>query len=174
MNDWKSLLDRMTIDDECGSLKPATLKNLKQIEQRLGITLPKSYLDYCTTFGPGDIDGCYRISVPGFTKRGFDSYDLEKLNKHMHDNEYDVYFPGPNQYQRSIVFANTARRDTLFWDPQDVTDADRSEYGIWVLQEDFVIRRVCDTFWELINEICLGSRHGELGMEPPEFVFCPC
>jgi len=173
MNDWKSLLDRMTIDDECGSLKPATLKNLKDIERRLGITLPKSYLDYCATFGAGQIDERYRISIPGLAKRGFGMYDLEKLHKDMHENEYEIYLADPTQYHRSIVFATTERRDTLFWDPQDVTDADRCEYGIWVLQEDFVIHRLCDTFWELVNEICLGNRHDELGMGPPEFVFCP-
>jgi len=171
-NDWKAVLARLKVED--GPLKPLSMTTLKQYEKKIGIRLPKSYKNYCCTIGPGElvVPHCYRICVPDVASNAF---NIEKINTDVRSIAgIDLMAADPVQYKRGLYFGTDISTSDYFWDPQDITDPKNNEYGIYVRYRNWQVDRLCDTFWEFINDICLGkgnpTQDNSLGVE---LVFTP-
>ena len=163
--EWKAFAKRLTIVD--GVPRPVSDRLITICERRLRVSLPASYRAYCKVLGAGRLAKFVEIAVPGGGRdRADDYFNLAKLNQ-TKPMDYEEYAADPGQVTRSVVFGDSGCRETFFWDPQDITDRRRHEYGIYVRFEDWQTRRLADTFCEFICDVVLGERHREMYIKGP-------
>lgn len=181
--DWHDVLESITVGHRKWSHKrkafvvrqcqpvPLPLESLNALENRTGFRLPRSYREFCRVFGGGELSDCYQILIPDAPH---ETYDIEKRNLLFHDSrEYNAYSPDPEQYERGYIFAQDIGRGIYFWDPQEITDDRRNEYGIYGVFEGWETKRLADTFGEFIIDLCLGERHRELYDDQPKRFYSP-
>jgi hypothetical protein len=139
------------------------------VEKKLGLPLPLGYRDFIKVFGPGEIASDFRIRAPGFrtmangeSAEAFNHMvDLGAFNeilKHAQITFTAMDGPYSSQARRLIYFADNSAGDLVGWDPEDVRECDRAEYGIYsVLREEGAARCVAETFEEFIMQVCLAD-----------------
>lgn len=151
MNDWKSLLSKFEIRE--GSIEPVQPRTLARYEKAKGLVLPKSYKEYCKTFGPGTFVTASdrQFCTPAAASPWF---NLDVLNQKIQSMaNVDEYAGDPKQFRRALYFGSDISTAFYFWDPQDVTDSKQNEFGVYVLYRDWSVTRLADTFWDLIYNI---------------------
>lgn len=171
IKEWKSILAKLEI--EGGAPNPVNKLVLVKYENEAGLVLPKSYKEYCQTFGPGHIapPWNYRIHTPQASSPGF---NIDVLNKSVKRMVLAASAPDPKQFNRAVYFASDSATSDFFWDPEDVTSKRDGECGIYVMYRDLRVERLCDTFWTFITDICLGAGVPSYdNSEGVELVFAP-
>jgi len=160
VSDWQTFLSRFEI--ERGELSPVPRTRLTQYEEQTGFTLPRSYCEFCETFGPGELrcmTDC-EVHVPSAEMRHF---NLERLNTVMRTERPTSGIADLEQYSRAVFFGSNMYTDSFFWDPHDVTDRAANEYGVYVLHRDQTVERLADSFWAFVTDYCI--RDGEPGVD---------
>lgn len=146
---------------------------IRELEQKAGVRLPKSYCEFMKGFGPGVLGNVFEISAPGYG-RG-ELFDLWSLSRSVHETktEADAYSPDPAQHDRFLFFARDVAVVFYAWDPNEVTNSDGSEFAIYAQFRDWEVQRLASSFFEFITEVAVGPRHAELYEDPPKLTFVP-
>ena len=172
---WKQLLKTLKTDSLMGELSPVDKAALDSFESTVGVKLPSSYRLFCSVFGAGEFARAVGIAAPGFQGKST-KYSLERLQSlAKEDLEYEEYSPDPGQHARSVFFANDIVGSMYFFDPYDITDVSKNEYGVYRLFRDWEVQRIADDFWIFVTNMILGEQHKKLfeDEEPPELIFRP-
>jgi hypothetical protein len=161
-SNWKAVLAKLEV--EGGPVNPVQRPVLRRYERKIGLSLPEGYKAFCQTIGPGEltIPNYYRIYVP----QAPDGFNIELLNQKIKAMPrdfaiYDIRGTDRKQLGRGVYFASDIATSHYFWDPEDITNDEQYEYGIYGLHRDCSVERLCDTFWAFINDICLGDKDDE-------------
>ncbi len=162
MRHWAALKRTLTVPD-FPNLKPLakpTDETLDRYETTTGLRLPHSYRSFIKVFGPGKLAWDYQIAAPGFSEQGW-VVDLVKFNAVPHQalREKRVLrqFKNPAQVQRLVFFCRPGDGDLVGWDPEDVRDRRRHEYGIYGWGREDALGFVAASFTEFIEDICLSE-----------------
>jgi hypothetical protein len=168
VKDWRSLLSRIQL---IGKPKPVKSNTIKDFEKATGFLLPSSYCDYCKVFGAGVLErpDCYEISVPGASVERFKLELNCKFYFHKGIAYPKALLSHKKQLQRAWVFAKDISRSKFFWDPMETTN--NNEYPVYIIDEYYNIERIADTFWNFVNDICLGSGPPNYSEYSPVAVF---
>ncbi len=172
---WEQLKRRFEIVGD--KLRVVSPKEIAVFEDATGFRVPISYQFYCQVFGAGTLTepANYEIAVPGL-RQAYANSELTSLNQQIRrlSNEYRYYCNRPDLFERAWFFGQDIGTSYFFWDPLEVTDYNNREYGIFVIQRDYSIFRLTDSFWQFVNDICLGSGvPGSANTEPIRWVFKP-
>lgn len=168
---WESLFATFEIEGPISY--PRYAKNeIERYEKEIGFSLPNSYKDFCSTFGPGELVPSlqYSIAAPGLeTLESF--FEIRHLNGFVKGNMPKVdEYPGPPdlsghaQLSRAIFFGSDISLHYYFWDPEEITSKADQEYAIYVVQRSYSIVRLADTFFEFVSRVCLAT--GAIGDAP--------
>ena len=83
--------------------------------------------------------------------------DLAKFNLSL-DLE-DIAGIRSDQLRRMFLIGDSFMGDLFGWDPEDLTDADAPEYGVYCqLHSEDDFHRVAGTFWEFVNDFLLDGQ----------------
>jgi hypothetical protein len=178
---------------EDGIVWKATAKDLNSFERRRRFKLPGDFRDFACTFGPGRIgrDGWCFYS-PGIDWDGDPaSLNLDYLNDFWINTQVREY------NLKLLVFCEKSENETVLskttkqkirsttiqyfgWNPEDVTDPDKHEYGIYLTYEEGQLLasgrrkprkppvKVASTFREFVMSYALVGDLGrqDEGVEP--------
>jgi hypothetical protein len=165
---WNELAGRLKIvipeGQELDAPAPAALDGaLDDLERQAGFHFPESYRRFLHTFGPGELAGHFHIYAPipdGVFGPAREYYDIVNENEVIRDPEGEWSDIGdPELIPRLILFASTTDGGWLFWDPADVRDPQRHEYGVYghAPENPGKVELVATSFKELITGVCLGK-----------------
>jgi hypothetical protein len=172
MEMWNSLLSTIQIDGPI-VYPPYADRELVRYEKEIGHMLPKSYCDFCRTFGPGKlaIPFNYNIAAPGPTT--WQSFsDIRHLNKFAKDcepeiDEFNQDDPDILLASRAIYFCSDIDIDLYFWDTGDVTLPHDGEFAVYVKRRLNKAERLADTFFDFIINTCFitGASGDDMSIE---------
>lgn len=176
---WDEFVQTLQFRVEPGT-KPVpkpTPKDFDAYEAKTGFKLPESYRGLLLATGPGRFVGEFNIAAPGNSTGGIRT-SLEALNVHYHKTQspadLERYSNDVNRALRLHVFSFSEGTLLIGWDPQEVTDPNRHEYGIYELDRLYKVNRLADTFHEFIEDFVLGDGYLErIGGEWDEDDFGP-
>jgi hypothetical protein len=154
---WRLLLNGMVLQGEQGWT--ADRENLDAFEKRSGFKLPDSYRSFCTVCGPGELCGHFWIASPGYPGSSPDlrvHFDLSSVHDDLRKT-CEAFSPEPGQWQHASFFARTPTTDYCFWDLKEVTNPDKNEYAIFIVDRSFQIRRAADNFWDFVVQVCMAD-----------------
>jgi|GEM_PF-1387084 len=148
-------------DPDWDHVSPASPTELARFEAESGMPLPHDYCLLASTVGPGTLSKFFVFLVP-FAE--FADVDLVSDNaQRQRELQQVAERYGMNDHlqksQRMIHFCTNYLQQRFAWDPQDVTDADKQEYGIYFVSRrpDRSPERVAGSFSEFIQSFCLGG-----------------
>jgi len=124
------------------------------------VPLPASYRDFVQVFGPGEIAGYFIVFAPGYPNRRSGSLthfiDVNR-GKEIHEALIEVY-DDEEFINRMLPFGSTIGGDLIVWDPDDVRDKRKQEYGVYILPDDQTkIVYLASSFQEFVEKVCLGD-----------------
>jgi hypothetical protein len=158
---WRRLCDELGANEHLPSLKPLpkpTDETLDRFEQESGFRLPLSYRAFVKVFGPGALGCEYQIAVPDYTNNegGLGLRELNRdLKEDIDEGFLELYSTG-EQVLRLVLFCE-AYRAWIGWDPAEMSDAQRREYGIYAWGgRDGTLTKLADSFPQFVEEVCLG------------------
>jgi SMI1 / KNR4 family (SUKH-1) len=181
---WTDLEARLEVSTQDEEVKRPTPEDLDGFEAEFGFRLPDDYRDYALTFGPGELGRHeFGFCTPGFPRAN--RLDLAKTNREWHDDTLarsddktlTRRFGDAGRARRFVLFGYTAGiGDRFAWDPAGVTDAERHEYGIYIIPEGgnaSSVVRVAASFREFVMDYALGDGYERqfddyLASEPTE------
>lgn len=153
----KRLAVRYTSDGKHRKPKP---KDLDRYEKESGFRLPDDYREFALTFGPGTFGRGWQFSTPGFSKTK-SHVDLATLNHFFQMQKGDLN-------QSFVRFCGKEDFHGWFaWNPEDVTDPAKHEYGIYLLMDDPPVK-VASTFREFVMFYAMGGGFHEYEGQEPE------
>ena len=189
MASWNAIKSQIQIflSGEPALNLPST-EDLDRFESSTGFLLPLDYRDFVLSFGLGSFEpGTWYFAVPGFHDEA-PNYDPTGLTEFLRtgsgfdersDEDLAKEFDDPQRARRLLLFCTTATNDFFGWDPEDVTDADTREYGIYMLgRYDTRVTRLATTFREFVLNYCFegamkpdGSGYQKVpeGREPDDY-----
>ncbi len=135
MGVWDDLKKRLVVIyvDSMGSdkvLKPK-VKDLDHFERESGFRLPDDYREFARMFGPGKFDAGWKFATPGFPNIKSYDVDLALLNHQIQSQK------ATGLYQNFFRFCGKEDFQGYWgWNPEDVTDPDTHDYGIYLLMGD--------------------------------------
>jgi hypothetical protein len=157
--DWGAVLAKLEVVG--GPIRPVQRAVLRRYEKNIGMSLPEGYKGFCQTIGPGEltVPRHYRIHAPRDPLWDIESLNQDMKNQAPHRDQLllDIRGTDRSQLVRGVYFASDITTICYFWDPEDLTDPDQHEYGIYAIYRDHSVRRVCDNYWEFVNTYCLGE-----------------
>jgi hypothetical protein len=139
-------------------LPKPTDEALDRFEQERGFHLPLSYRAFVKVLGPGVLACEYQIAVPGDPNRegGLDLRELNRDLKEGLDEGFLELYDTAEQVSRLVFFCETYRA-WVGWDPAEVSDAQRREYGVYAWGgRDGTLTKLADSFPQFVEEVCLG------------------
>ena len=161
---WKRLYHRFVTDEGLELVRPSEESinsALKRVERELGIRLPAGYKAFIHQFGPGEIGGYFRIFGPAIPKFRDWGNDIVKENQGWRGpRSVWTKYGRPELVSRLVCFSTTIGGDACFWDPGDVRDSRRHEYGVYVLSRgsmDLEVKEATGSFKEFIEKHCLAN-----------------
>jgi hypothetical protein len=168
---WRSLYGSLDIEVAEGmpkGLKP-TGELITGYEIAYGFKLPIDYCDFIRVFGPGELGQEFRIRAPGYPSLG-EPVDLAAFNASFdplrHDESILRFYGRREQIKRLHFFASTSGSEAIAWDPDDVRDPDRHEYGIYILMHDLNSPELlASSFERFVFDVCLGNGYFRLRTE---------
>lgn len=167
---WKATLKSLTV---IGEPQPVRASALDAYERETRFKLPASYRSFCRVFGPGDVGDWFSVSVPGFKAPAKDrwKYDLAAKTAYYRAGlDWAEYSADPEQFARSVVFADDCTGAMFLWDPAEATSPEAHECAVYAVWRDWTQERVSDTFVGFID-ICLHHGSRTLYDEPPRVGF---
>jgi len=148
-------------DDNWIYVRPTSLENLARFEKKFKFQLPKSYRDFVHTVGAGTLAGLFEFLTP-FAE--LSTADLVACNAQQQKElkqvtKYSGTVVHQPQLQRMIHFCTNYLRHSFAWDPQDVTDSDTHECGIYFVSRrpEQPPERIATRFDDFIQKFCLGG-----------------
>lgn len=152
MGTWDDLKKRLKVYYASeGVVKKPKTRDLDRFERESGFKLPDDYREYARTFGSGTLGKGWQISTPGFADADDGDVDLARFNHRFSDRRF-VRFCVKEDFHGWFA-----------WDPEDVTDAVRHHYGIYLLggpqgeDPDAPPIKVAPSFHEFIMSYALGG-----------------
>jgi hypothetical protein len=153
----KRIAVRYTSDGKHRKPKP---KDLDRYEKESGFKLPDDYREFVLTFGPGTFGRGWEFSSPGFPKVDSD-VDLAYMNRRFQEQNTPLH-------QDHVRFCGKEDFHGWWaWNPKDVTNPERHEYGIYLLLDDPPVK-VASTFREFVMSYALGGGFQEFEGQEPE------
>jgi hypothetical protein len=166
------------IHTEDGEVWKPTPRDLDHFEQLRGLQFPDEYREFAQTFGPGKFgrdEWC--IYMPGIDWESEpDSLDIDYLYEwwiHTQERESNL---------KLILFCEkrygSPRKPAEYfgWNPEDVTDPDRHEYGIYRTYNESQLlapktppTKVASTFREFVRSYALGGDPGLIPFRQTRF-----
>lgn len=140
---------------------PATPEDLARFEKKARFQFPAAYRTLATTIGAGQLANYFRFLTPFAKDPAIDLVEYNSLEqaelKQMKKSAGPVDHQA--QLQRMVHFCTNYMLHSFAWDPQDVTDAQTHEYGIYFVsrRRDQPPKRVAASFDEFIETFCLGG-----------------
>jgi hypothetical protein len=183
---WERLYQRLVADQGREVVLPpetTIAAALKQAEAELGVRFPASYKAFIHQFGPGELAGFFRIyapAVPGC--RDYGNHIVKDNREWRHPRSAWATSGRPELVARLVVFSTTIGGDAFFWDPENVREVRKHEYGIYLLDHgstDMKVQEAASSFREFVEEVCLDDRFPALvgaegcGEDRPEALFAP-
>ncbi|MEX1095814.1 MAG: SMI1/KNR4 family protein [Planctomycetales bacterium] len=151
---WQELYDSLVVKNHIGDPHPLpTDEDCDRFEQESGLRLPSSYRAFIKVFGPGVFGCSLEITAPMSCN---ERWDLAEANRgyQMSPTEWGRVVPAKADLgSRLFFFGCEEEQDPLAWDPQDVRDAEGSEYAIYRLTLDD-LEFVAASFRELVDAKC--------------------
>lgn len=188
MNDWQELLARLEIIGvpDSVSVPKSTSQTFIDFESMSRYRLPESYKSFMHVIGPGEIAEDYRIRGPGFALPGKsidivtfnEQVDLSYFNERIRQKDRPVnetvvnrYFPADaERILRLIYFATNANGELVGWDPLDIRDEQKMEYGVYIkIQEFNCLSLLSDSFSAFVHEVCLGRGYQKILNDTTEY-----
>jgi hypothetical protein len=171
---WKRLYNRLTIERTPATaryeeLPKPTLAALNQYEAATGFKLPLSYRKFIRVFGPGIHAHYYFIRAPGywpdFPNKSDANFDLLRFYERCRDAEFidqnAAYHHDREFVSRMVPFCTSFHGDVIVWDPKDIQDAKRREYGLYALMDNYKYYdspiKLSNSFAEWILDIYRGK-----------------
>jgi len=140
---------------------PATPEDLARFEKKARFQFPTAYRTLATTIGAGQLANYFRFLTPFAKDPAIDLVEYNSLEqaelKQMKKSAGPVDHQA--QLQRMVHFCTNYMLHSFAWDPQDVSDAQTHEYGIYFVsrRRDQPPKRVAASFDEFIETFCLGG-----------------
>jgi hypothetical protein len=161
---WQALYDSIEIAECSDPVPKPRVASLDAYERKAGFKLPQGYREFLRVFGPGEFGCGHSIGSPGYPGHSGESLDLTRLNLGFWANHSEEdwavakFWDDMDRVRRMVLFGTTEWADYLGWDPQDVTDPARHEYGIYRLPHSrHEVERLAGSFWEFVGDYCLGE-----------------
>lgn len=146
-----------------------TLDDCDSVESELEFRLPKSYREFITTIGPGELAEEFRIFGPNHNSKHFDLFNQNRSIKRGIKKMLDL--PGmteADQALRLVYFASNIAGDCFGFDPQSVTKPKHNECKIFLVPRLLEPNEFCaDSFHSFIHDFCLGDRYYEYNKVDP-------
>ena len=173
---WTKLLSNLETITTQGEVSPVDSLALDEFEAEYGKKLPSSYREFCMVFGAGQLGNHFNIAVPGYRGSAV-TFDVQHLTRSQIAlaDQFAELGVDPTQVKRGLFFALDSDGSNHFFDTDKVYGKRRHEYAIYTLFRDCRLKRTADTFWQFVNDFCLGDQRGELieTQRPVERVFRP-
>jgi len=167
---WDDLVRQLDVMTWDGEHWKSTPEDVDRFEAETGFRLPDDYREFAVAIGPGTIGNGeheFDFLAPGFPETS----GYQDLTQQFHRWRKDCQYPGgedhsattpydPGRYARLLPFCFVGLvGDGFGWDPADVSDPDRHEYGIYIIGNDngIPMDRVAGTFREFIVRFVLGG-----------------
>jgi len=142
-------------------VQPASEQDLSRFEAESGMSFPDNYRELAGSVGPGSLANFFVFLTPYAELADLDlvAFNLQQQQKWKQANAQAGRCRHLPQLQRMVCFCTNYMQQMFAWDPQDVTDADAHEYGIYFVSSRLERKpeRVAGTFDEFIQEYCLGG-----------------
>jgi len=162
------------------SLKLPSTEDLDRFESSTGFPLPLDYRDFVLSFGLGKFEpGTWHFAIPGFHGKAPNCDPTRLTEAFGAGRDFDEEYDDPQRARRLLLFCKTGSNDYFGWDPEDVTDPDAHDYGIYLLgRYDTRVTRLATTFREFVLNCCFegamkpdGSGYQKLpeGREPDDY-----
>jgi hypothetical protein len=162
MRRWTALRRTLSIPDNLPAppLAKPTDATLDRFEAETGFRLPHSYRSFIKVFGPGTLAWDYRIKAPGYPEQGED-VDLGTFNARIKQTltkkQAWQQLADPTQARRVVFFCALGGGDLVGWDPEDIRDRRRREYGIYSWGRKVALEFVAGSFTEFIADVCFSE-----------------
>ena len=168
MGRWDELEGRLDISTQDGFVRKPTTEDLDRFEAETNFKLPDDYREYAVTFGPGTLGrGEWKVRTPGFPRDEY--HDLARFVERWRncwlgvpdEDLARIFGVEPAKFRRMVPFCEKENcRGCFAWDPEEVTDAGRHEYGYYFLSgdsRDIPWPRVASSFREFVQVNALGG-----------------
>lgn len=158
---WGDLERRLVIYNEDGPAKKPRPEDLDRYEAEDGFKLPEDYREFALLFGPGGLHR-FNFRTPGFPGSEWANLGGRLVPDEYEDDEWLVQVIGdPDLARRLVVFSDVdGIGDCFAWDPADVTDPVKHDYGIYIIAHECnnpPVTRVASTFREFVLSYALGG-----------------
>ena len=159
---WKRLHQRLEILEfpHCKYLPKPASTALDEFEEKWDFQLPVSYREFVLLFGSGEIAEWFNIYAPGYRKprRKDLGHFIRTFRKLFSERRVRRRWESPDRILRLIQFCDTHGGDYIGWDPEDVRDSAKHEYGIYIMPHSSGwCRPLASSFKEFIQDVCLGD-----------------
>lgn len=151
---WRLLYETFDVEgDDRQSVARPTTKELDRFEKKTGIKLPAGYRAYLQVFGPGvliigsDPQETF-IRSPYCKNR---AYELVKAVERIENLKNDPPRGMDDQTRRLVVFSWNGLGDEFGFDPQDITDSEAPEFGVYAWYRGDNVVKMSDTFQGFIK-----------------------
>src|SRR5262245_197191 len=169
---WRKLFDQCehieTAYDGYKFAPKPTAVLLDQFEKTRGLSLPTSYRQFVTMFGPGELAGLYRIAAPMPipTGHGLAAFD-RNLPGEPDDRLLETF--GPQEVTGKLVFFGASGGGDFFgWMTDEETDRKANEYAIY--RFDFApMKRICKSFEDWVKNYVMKANRARRWT--PEYKF---
>jgi len=136
---------------------PPGVQALDEFEERSGLKLPESYRQFVLLFGPCRVGHVENVACPGYPEEG-SPIDLRARDEELHAMYFENVpeadlrdqYEDLDHFRRLVNFAKFEERDWV-WDPDDVTDAEAHEYGIYLVGRIRGLGRVARSFRQFVR-----------------------
>lgn len=145
---WRALRDRfVTKGQPRRAVGPPSAADLDRFEAEAGIRLAAGYRGFVQAFGAGVLAvgrGWIRCLAPSCRNESFDLGHSLALQRSFAQT---CFWVNP-RIARLVVFASDLRGDRYGWDPEDITDPDGPEFGVyaWRHGDDETALKLTRTF----------------------------
>jgi hypothetical protein len=148
----------------------STAADIKKFEAKYNFTLPKSYVSFLSTFGPGTLNHYFNLYSPLSKYRGREL--TSEVREIRASKTLAAIYQDASLLQRSIPFADTIAGDIFAWDPTACTHRTKFEYQIVVMPRyGRKILPIAKEFRAFVQRVCFGHDFEDIvmGQRDPEW-----
>lgn len=159
---WMELSKRLvnTNQEDTVVVPLTTPEELVQFEREWDFQLPDSYKAFCQIIGAGEIAETFQITTPYAPGTYSDLSQDNRMWRENYFNDTIGSWKWRRQLSRVIRFASDYTGASYAWDPVDIVDVDRHEYGVYYMPRADDLerpRRIETTFARFIEVFILGG-----------------
>jgi hypothetical protein len=156
----KDIYDQIVVEEPKGYTRvpKPTPADIADCEARLGHKLPATYLEFVQKYGPGELGAFLRIAAPGSVPHYMANLAQSNQDTHAGQDLLIRIYGEADLIRSAVFFGSTYVGDLVGWDVRAVTDADGSEYAVFVLPRNWnkIVRLPATTFRGLVTDVVEG------------------